>query len=60
MIFELAQDFHDAVAAVRLCQGSGGQVPKEHPKRWMLELLEKANVARGWRGQVTERYRGRQ
>jgi WD40 repeat protein len=32
MIFELAQDFHDAVAAM----------PREHPKHHMLELLEEA------------------
>jgi len=32
MIFELAEDFHDAVAAM----------PKEHPRHRMLELLEKA------------------
>ena len=33
MIFELAQDFHDAVAAM----------PREHPKHRMLELLEEAS-----------------
>lgn len=32
MIFELAKDFHDAVAAM----------PREHPKRWMLELLKES------------------
>lgn len=32
MIFELAQDFHDALAAM----------PSEHPKHHMLELLEEA------------------
>src|SRR3990170_2680783 len=32
MIFELAKDFHDAVAAM----------PREHPKHRMLELLEEA------------------
>jgi len=32
MIFELAQDFHDCVAAM----------PREHPKHRMLELLEEA------------------
>ena len=32
MIFELTQDFHDALVAM----------PQEHSKRWMLGLLEKA------------------
>ena len=32
VIFDLAQDFHDAVAAM----------PREHPKHRMLELLEEA------------------
>lgn len=32
MIFDLAQDFHDAVAAT----------PSDHPKHHMLELLEEA------------------
>ncbi len=32
MIFELAQDFHDALAAI----------PPEHPRFWMPELLEEA------------------
>ena len=32
MIFELAQDFHDTVAAT----------PTEHPKHRLLELLEEA------------------
>ena len=32
MIFDLAQDFHDAVAAM----------PRHHPKHRMLELIEEA------------------
>ena len=42
MIFDLAQDFHDAVAAIPRRQGYAGQVPREHPKRRVLELLEEA------------------
>lgn len=42
MIFDLAQDFHDALAAIPRRQGSGGQVPQEHPKLRILELLQEA------------------
>lgn len=46
MIFELAQDFHNAAAAIPRRQSYAGQVPREHPKRRMLELLEEAGRMR--------------